>query len=142
MKNAFSLEQIAKAADLNADLIMRLYMLDKATEFMEIKSNNPKLKQSEIAKQLAIPTSTLQRYRREINKHSPYRILQLSNTHTGKQKALNHTEQDLRMTSNDLKVTSKETDESNRKKKLKDGSSNNVDSTEGRNLIEQAFPSQ
>ena len=74
--------------------------------FMEIISINPKLKQSQIAKESAISTSTLQRYRREINMHSPYRILQSSNTRTRKQKTSNHTKHHLKMTSNDLKMTS------------------------------------
>ena len=34
---------------------------------MEIKSINPKIKQSEIARELKISSSTLQRYRRELN---------------------------------------------------------------------------
>ena len=49
MKNNFSLEQIAKTGDLNADLIMRQYKLDKMDKFMEMKSTSPNLKQSEIA---------------------------------------------------------------------------------------------
>ena len=40
---------------------------------MEIKSINPKTKQSEIAKELGCSSSTLQRYRRDINLISPYR---------------------------------------------------------------------
>ena len=43
---------------------MRQYKLDKMAKFMEIKSVNPKLKQSEIARELKISSSTLQRYRR------------------------------------------------------------------------------
>ena len=70
--------------------------------FIEIKSINPKSKQSEIAKELKITTSTLQRYRREGNMLSPYRIPPTSNTHTRKQK----TEHDLKVISNDLKMTS------------------------------------
>ena len=104
--NTFSLEQIAKAGDLNAELIMRQNQLDKMDKFMEIKYMAPKLKQSEIAKELAISTSLLQRYRREVNMHWPYKILQSSNTHTRKQNASNHTEHDLKKTSNDLKMTS------------------------------------
>ena len=65
MNNSFSLEQIAKTGDLNADLVIRQYKLDKMAKFMEIKSINPNLKQSGIAKELAISTFTLQRYRRE-----------------------------------------------------------------------------
>ena len=72
MNNEFSPEQTAKTGDLNADLILRQNKLYKIAKFMEIKSNNPGLKQSETAKELAISTSTLQRYRREIYMHSPY----------------------------------------------------------------------
>ena len=43
-------------------------------DFMRMKYENPKLKQSEIAKQLGYSTSTLQRYRNDINMLSPYRI--------------------------------------------------------------------
>ena len=61
MKETYSLDQMQKTGDLNADLIMRQYKLDKMAKFMEIKSNNPKLKQSEIAKLLEISSSTIQR---------------------------------------------------------------------------------
>ena len=72
MNYTFSLEQTAKPSDLNDDLVMRQYRLDKIAKFLEPKSNNPRLKQSERAKELAISTSTLQRYRRETNMHSPH----------------------------------------------------------------------
>ena len=50
-------------------------------KFLEIKSNNPRLKQSEIAKKiLELSSSTLQRHRREINMLSPYRIPPSSKT--------------------------------------------------------------
>ena len=45
--------------------------MDKMAKFMEIKSTNPKLKQSEIAKELKESSSTIQRYRREIKMLSP-----------------------------------------------------------------------
>ena len=57
-------------------------------KFMEVKRNNPGLKHSEKATELAISTSVFQRYRKEINTHSPYRILQSSNTQTQKDKRL------------------------------------------------------
>ena len=50
MKNTFSLERIAKSGDLIADLIVRQNKLDEMAKFMEMKSVNPTLKQSEIAK--------------------------------------------------------------------------------------------
>ena len=61
---------------------MRQYKLDKMAKFMEIKSNNPKLKQSEIAGDLIISSFTLQRFRREINMLSRYGIPTTSNNHT------------------------------------------------------------
>ena len=66
MNNTFSLEQIAKTGYPNADLIMRQYRLDKMAKFMEIRSINPKLEQSNLARELKKISSTLQRYEREI----------------------------------------------------------------------------
>ena len=43
-------------------------------DFMRVKYENPKIKQSEIANQLGISSSTIQRYRNDINMLSPYRI--------------------------------------------------------------------
>ena len=43
-------------------------------DFMRMKYENPKMKQSEIANQLGLSSSTLQRYRSDINMLSPYRI--------------------------------------------------------------------
>ena len=74
MNNSFSLEKIAKTGDLNADFIMRQIKFDRVAKFLEIKSINPKSKQSEIAEELAISTSTLQRYEKEIITNSPYGI--------------------------------------------------------------------
>ena len=42
--------------------------------FMRVKYENPKLKQSQIANQLGLSSSTLQRYRIDMNMFSPYRI--------------------------------------------------------------------
>ena len=111
---------------------MRQYKLDKKAKFMEIKSIKPK-KQSEIAKEMAISTSTLQRYRRERKMHSPYRIIQSSKTHTRKQKVSNNTDHDLKMTWKEFVKY--------KKNKLKGGNPNDDNSSRGRDLIEQAFSS-
>ena len=71
--------------------------------FIEIKSTNSKLKQSEIARELKMSSSTLQRYRRETNMLSSYRIPPSSKTHTRKQNISNHTDFEFKMTSDDLK---------------------------------------
>ena len=72
-------------------------------KLIEIKSNNPRLKQSEIAKLFELSFFTIQRYRREINMLSPYRIPPSSRTNNArKQKTPNTNIDDLKVTSNDL----------------------------------------
>ena len=106
MNVTYSLYQIQKAGDLNADLIMRKYKIDKMAKFMEIKSNNPNLKQSEIANFLEVLSFTIQRYRRGINMLSPHRLPPPSKTnHTRKQKTPNTNIDDIKVNSNDLKTT-------------------------------------
>ena len=95
---------------------------------MEINSNNPELTQSEIAILLETSSSTVQQYRREILMFSPHRIPQSSKTnHTRKQKTPNTNLDDvkvtsnyIKMTSNDFKTISNEPDK-NYKNKLKGG---------------------
>ena len=43
-------------------------------DFRRVKYKNPKMKQSEIANQLGLSYSILQRYRNDINMLLPYRI--------------------------------------------------------------------
>ena len=57
-------------------------------DFMQLKYENPKIKQAEIANQICYSASTLQRYRNDINMLSPYRI-QLNNTHKQRKKTSN-----------------------------------------------------
>ena len=112
--NTHSLDQIQKTDGLKADLILKQCKIDKMAKLMEIKSNNPKLKQSEIAKLLELSSSTLQQYRRGINMLSTYRIRPSSKANQRKQKTPNTNRDDvmvnskyLKMSSNDLKTTSK-----------------------------------
>ena len=74
MNNNFSLQQIQKTSNLDANLISRQYKLNLMADFMKVKYENPRMKQSEIANQLGMSSSTLQRYRNDINMLSPYRI--------------------------------------------------------------------
>ena len=117
MNKTFSLQQISGTSTLDANLISRQYKLNLMADFMRMKNESPKLKQSQIANQLRYSTSTLQRYRNDINMLSPYRI-QPNNTNKRTKKVSNtdsdnnsHRDHDLkrsRLTSNDLKPTSKE----------------------------------
>ena len=74
MNNTYSLDQIQKTSNLDANLISRQYKLNLMADFMRLKYENPKLRQSEIAERLGYSSSTLQRYRNDVNMISPYRI--------------------------------------------------------------------
>ena len=83
-------------------------------DFMRVKYENPKLKQSEIAYQLGLSSSTLQRYRNDINMLSPYRIQpnhstkpmkKAKNTNFDYNSHQDHNLERHQMTSNDLKIS-------------------------------------
>ena len=120
MNNNFSLQQIQKTSNLDANLISRQYKLNLMADFMKVKYENPRMKQSEIANQLGMSSSTLQRYRNDINMLSPYRI-SANNVKKRTKKAKIDNIGDLKrpqMTSNDSKTTLNETVK-NKKNKLK-----------------------
>ena len=71
--NTPSLNEINKTAIMDPNLLTRHYKLRLKNDFMHIKYQNPQMKQSEIANILNISSSTLQRYRNDINMLSPYR---------------------------------------------------------------------
>ena len=108
MNNNFSLQQVQKTSNLDANLISRQYKLNLMADFMKVKYENPRMRQSEIANQLGMSSSTLQRYRNDINMFSPYRISP-NNTKKPSKKAKIDDIGDLKrpqMTSNDSKPTS------------------------------------
>ena len=72
--NTPSLAEMNKTANMDPNLLTRHYKLKHMNDFMNIKYQNPKMKQSEIANNLNMCSSTLQRYRNDINMLSPYRI--------------------------------------------------------------------
>ena len=67
MNNSFSLKQMSKTSNHASKLISRRYKFNLMAMFMQIKFENQKLKQSEIADQLGFSSSTLKRYRKDIN---------------------------------------------------------------------------
>ena len=106
--NTPSLNEINKTANMDPNLITKHYKLKLRNDFMNIKYLNPKLKQSEIASQLDMSTSTIQRHRNDIKIFSPYRI-NPNNINKRPKKAKIDDNGDLKrpqMTSNDLKTTS------------------------------------
>ena len=71
MNNIPSLNEISKTANMDPNLLTRHYKLKLMNDFMHMKYQNPKMKQSEIANNLNISSSTLKRYRNDINMLSP-----------------------------------------------------------------------
>ena len=113
-------------------MITRQNKVDIQARFMEVNSVNPRVKEDQTAKELGCSSSTLQRYRQDINMLSIYRLS--SNTDKRKRK-ISIQEHDLerpQMTSNDLKrpqLTSEKVKDENfrspkskSKKSLKGGS--------------------
>ena len=111
MNNSFSLQQIQKTSNLDANLKSRQYKLNLMAHFMRLKYENPKMKQSEIANQLSL-SSTTQRYRNAINMLSPYRfqsnninkrIKKAKNTNSDNDSQSNHDDKRPQMTLKQLK---------------------------------------
>ena len=103
---------------MDPNLITKHYKLKLMNDFMNIKYQNPKLKKSEIASQLNMSTSTIQRQRNDINMLSPCRI-NPNNVKKRQKKAKIDDNGDLKrpqMTSNDLRTTS---NDNNKKTKVK-----------------------
>ena len=108
MNNTPSLNEINKTANMDPNLLTRHYKLKLMNDFMHIKYQNPKMKQSEIADHLNMSCSTIKRYRNDINMLSPYRI-NPNNAKKRQKKAKNDDNGELKrpqLISNDLKTTS------------------------------------
>ena len=130
MNISFSLQQIQKTINLDANLLSRQNKLNLMADFMRVKFENPKMKQIEMANQLSISSSTIQRYRNDINMLSPYRIQsdntnkrikKAKNTNSDNDSQPNHDDKRPQMTSNDLKTTQTKSKKKN-KNVLKAGS--------------------
>ena len=68
--NTFSLSQVSKTG---SNLTLRQYKSDLMSMFMQIKSNNPKMTQKKITKELCYSDSTKSRYRKDVKMTSPYK---------------------------------------------------------------------
>ena len=105
MNNTPSLNEIKKNSTMDPNMLTKFYKLKLMNDFMNIKYQNPKMTQSEISSQLNMSSSTIQRYRNDINMLSPYRISP-NNVKKRTEKAKIDDIGDLKrpqMTSNDLK---------------------------------------
>ena len=108
MNNTPSLNEINKNSAMDPNMLTKYYKLELLNDFMNIKYQNLKMTQSEISSQLNMSSSTIKRYRNDINMLSPYRISpNVVKKRSKKAKIDNNDEpKRLQMTSNDLKITS------------------------------------
>ena len=124
MNNTPSLSEVNKIANMDPNLITKYYKIKNMNDFMNVKYQNPKLKQSEIASQSKMSTSSIQRQRNDINMNSPYRI-NPNNVKKRQKKSKIDDNGDLnrhQMTSNDLKTNSYDNKKTKIKNNLKGGS--------------------
>ena len=128
MKNTFSLQQISRTSNLDASLLSRQYKLNLMVDFVRVKYENTKLKQSEIANKLGLSSSTLQRYRNDINILSPCKIhpnntdkrtKQVKNTNFDNNSHREHHLERRQKTSNEFKRPQAISNENSKKVKTK-----------------------
>ena len=108
MNNTPSLNEINKNSSMDPIMLNKYYKLKLMNDFMNIKYQNPKMTQSDISSQLNMSSSTIKRYRNDINMLSPYRISP-NNVKKRSKKAKIDNNDDLKrpqLTSNDLKTSS------------------------------------
>ena len=108
MNNTPSLNEINKNSAMDPNILTKYYKMKLMNDFMNIKYQNPKMKQSEISSQLNMSSSTIKRYRNDINMLSPYGINPNNVTKRPKKSKIDNNDEPKRplMTSNDLKLTS------------------------------------
>ena len=108
MNNTPSLNEINKNSAMDPNMLTKYYKLKLMNDFMNIKYQNPRMTQSEISSQLNMSSSTIKRYRNDINMLSPYR----NNPNNVKKRSKKAKIDDIgepkraQLTSNDLKITS------------------------------------
>ena len=136
MNNRFTIDQLSKSETIDPNSINRLYKINKMLDFMEIRSNNPRMTQKQICNQLGTSDSTIKRYRNDINMDSPY------NRNNYKRKKPKQTP--INSNINDTKSVLEEDNRNKRiekriKNKLKGGNISDTHSLSGNELIDQAF---
>ena len=146
MSNNFNIDQLTKSQTIDPNSINGLYKINMMLNFMEIRSNNPRMTQNQICKQLGTSDSTIKRYRDDIQMDSPYNRSKYKKK-TPKQKAPTVTEdhsknENIKSTneSSKNKIIAKRI-KNRLKNEIKGGNISNIHTIHGKELIEQAFES-
>ena len=108
MNSTPSLNEINKISTMDPNMLTKYYILKLMNDFMNIKYQNPKMTKPEISSHLNMSSSTIQRYRNDINMFSPYRINSINVKKQQKKTKIDNNGDFKRpqMTSNDLKTSS------------------------------------
>ena len=139
MNNKFTIDQLSKSESIDPNSINRLYKLNMMLDFMEIRSNNPRMTQKQIFNQLGFSDSIIKRYINDINMDSPY------NRNIYKKKKPKKSPD---ITTEDNKTVIDESSKNkiiekrlkNRlKNEIKVGNISDIHTIRGKELIEQAF---
>ena len=133
MSNNFNIDQLTKSQSIDANSINRLYKTNMMLNFMEIRSNNPRLTQKQICNQLGTSDSTIKRYRNDINMDSPY------NRNSHKKKKPIKTPDITTENNNKNKIIEKRIKNRLKNESLKGGNTFDIHTIRGKELIEQAF---
>ena len=135
MSNNFTIDQLTKSQTIDPNSINRLYKLNMMLNFMDIRSNNPRMTQKQICKELGTSDSTIKRYRDDIQMDSPYNR-SIYKKKTPKQKPSIATKNISKNENN--KPTSNKRSKNNA---IKGGNASNTHTISNKELIDYAFES-
>src|SRR5829696_4888448 len=72
-RNKISLKSLAEEGAIDANLIQRQAKVENVAVYMQIKKDNPELKNNDICAAMGISASTMRRTRKDLAVTSPYR---------------------------------------------------------------------
>ena len=72
-RNKISLKSLAEEGAIDANLIQRQAKVENVAVYMQIKKDNPELKNNDICAAMGISASTMRRVRKDLAVSSPYR---------------------------------------------------------------------
>ena len=130
----FNIDMAAISENLNSNSVLRLCKQNMMSEFMEIKSSEPKSTQKQFCSQLRVSDRTIERYRDDIKMDSPYSRKKYRKKNNKSNSTITQTQTHK---TNENTKNSKNT-KSNKKNYLKGGDPNDIH-MRGKDLSGQVF---